>query len=165
MAYLKKEQYERRNENSAKRNIENSEKAVENGMTENQSELIVRLCCLRHDIHTNTRHIICGDEQGFKKQLVELNSEIHESGLIAMTFISHHVEDFIDIDTIDEAYDYEDENKPELGSDEYYEWYNSEYEKISAELEKLNTKIENYLSEIDSKYGTNFAPTGALRIF
>lgn len=53
MAYLNKEQYEYRREAAATRNLKNEQTAIENGMTENQADLISRLCSLRHEYHCN----------------------------------------------------------------------------------------------------------------
>ena len=149
MAYLTKEQYSRRNENAANRMAKNAENTA---LTEEQHEAISNLCTARHKLHSNMRHAIIEDYNGLKKAIVNANVAIYECGLTPMSFIGTDRSDYIDIDSLNEI--------------EYTkEEYDSEYERISNELEKLNSKIEDYLSEIDSKYSTNYAPTGAQRMF
>lgn len=149
MAYLTKEQYRRRNENAANRMIKNAENT---SLTEEQHYAISNLCTARHELHSNKRHAIIEDYKGLKRAIVSANRAILESGIEPMNFVPTDSSDYIDIDSLNEL-DYEEEE------------YNSEYERISGELELLNNKIEKYLFEIDSKYNTNYAPTGAQRIF
>lgn len=149
MAHLTKEDYSKRNENAAKRMLENSKN---DSLTEKQHEAISMLCTARHELHSNKRHAIIEDYKGLKQAIVSANIAILESGIKPMDFVGTDSSDYIDIDSLNEIEYTEDE-------------YESEYERISNELEELNEKIENYLSEIDSKYGTNYAPTGAQRVF
>lgn len=62
MAYLNKEQYEYRREAAAARNAKNESVAVENGMTEQQADLISRLCSLRHELHCSMDDIVKGND-------------------------------------------------------------------------------------------------------
>ena len=149
MAHLTKEQYNRRSENAAIRMAKNAENT---SLTEEQHDALSMLCTARHELHSDKRHAITEDYKGLKQAIVTANIAISESGLQYMNFVGIDNSDYIDIDSLNEIEYEEDE-------------YDSEYERISNELENLNTKIENYLSEIDSKYGTNYAPTGAQRIF
>ena len=149
MAHLTKEDYSRRNENAAKRILENSKN---DSLTEEQHEAISMLCTARHELHSNKRHAIIEDDKGLKQAIVFANVAILKSGIEPMNFVGTDSSDYIDIDSLNEL-DYEEED------------YDSEYERISSELETLNSKIEKYLSEIDNSYNTNYAPTGAQRIF
>jgi len=160
MSYLTKDQYERRNENAAKRMQENAE--IET-LTEEQHEALSELCSTRHDLHSDKRSVIVSDD-GTKKELVKINEQLLELDMPTMSFIPTDQADYIDIDDIDELLTIDDD-VPESGTDEYQNWYNTNYERISNELEELNKKIENYLAEIDEKFGTNYCPTGSLRIF
>lgn len=162
MAYLSKQQYDRRRENAAQRAIDNEAQAQQNGMTAEQAELISRLCSLRHDLHTNMDEVTKTDDNMIKRDLVNLNSEIAASGLPYVECIPTETEDFIDIDTIDGLYDYGDVPKDDA---ERKQWYEENYERIYKELEDLNTNIEHYLADIDKQYNTHYAPTGALRNF
>lgn len=161
MAHISKEQYDRRRENAVVRNLSNERIAVENGMTQEQAELISELCSMRHELHTNMDEVVKNDGQHIKKSILDINADIAESGLDCMSFIPSDKDDYIDIDTIDEMYEWDE--VPE-SDDERQAWYDNNYQRIYDELEDLNHKIEGYLSHIDKKYRTSFCPTGALRI-
>lgn len=163
MAHLTRQQYDRRRENAAQRAIDNEQTAQQNGMTAEQAELISRLCSLRHELHTNTDHVVKSDEKRIKKSILYVNADIEESGLDPMDFVPSSKDDYIDIDTIEEMYEWDE--VPEPGTDEWQEWYDDNYQRIYDELETLNKNIEAYLAEIDNKYNTSYCPTGALRIF
>ena len=150
MAYLSKEQYSRRNENAAKRMVENAKNIA---LTEEQHEALAELCSARHDLHSNKRQVIIDDYNNYKQNIVYANIKLLESGLIPMYFVGTDESDYIDIDSFSEFELQDDEN------------FDDEYFRISEELEDLNSKIEAYLSEIDKTYNTNYAPTGAQRIF
>lgn len=159
---LKKEQYDYRRESAASRNADNEEIAVRNGMEQEQAELITKLCSMRHDLHCSTRDIASGDESGMLNELVSLNIRIKESGFTPMDFVPSDEEDFIDIDSIDLLKEMGE--TPDSDSDEYNTWLADTLDRIERELCTLNDKIEDYLRNIDQKYSTQFAPTGALRM-
>lgn len=164
MAYLKKEQYAYRRESAARRAAANEEIAIQNGMTEEQAELISELCSLRHELHTNMDKVTINDSNiNIKPQLVELARKIDNSGLPQVPCIPIAEGDYIDIDDIDELF--ETEHWPESGTDEWQNKYDDEYQRIYGELEQLNNDIESYLADIDKQYKTSWCPTGALRIF
>lgn len=151
MGYLTKEQHDRRTMNAARRNENNYTTAIENGLTEYQAALINKLCSIRHQMHCNVDRLIV-DNSEISKDLILLNVEMKKNG-IEMSFIPSSDDDFIDIDdfnTLDEI------------GDEYDK--EDEYARIYSEWEEINRKIENFLHSIDIMFGTNFAPTGALRI-
>ena len=160
MAYLSKEQYAYRRESAARRNINNMEIAVENGMTEEQAELIYELCSTRHELHTS------GNSKYYNntyecRDLIDLNIRIEESGLDPMDFVPTDKYDYIDIDDFDTLF--ETEQVPD-DDDERDKWYEEHFEEISEQWEELNGNIERYLKEIDKKYNTSFCPIGALRV-
>ena len=159
---LKKEQYDYRRESAANRNADNEETAARNGMEQGQAELITELCSMRHDLHCSIRDIATGDEGGMLNELVRLNIRIKESGFTPMDFVPSDEEDFIDIDSI--ALLEEMGEAPDSDSDEYDTWLADTLDRIEGELCGLNGKIEGYLRNIDRKYSTKFAPTGALRM-
>jgi len=161
MAYLTKEQYDRRRENAAARSIKNEEIAVENGMTEEQAGIISELCTARHEMHCNMDRLVHNNDK--LKDLIEINSRLRESGIDFMRFIPSYLDagEYIDIDDFDLLY--EIEKVPE-DDDERKEWYDSNYARIYDELSQLNDDIEKYLASIDERYHTHFCPTGALRI-
>lgn len=163
MAYLNKQQYEARERNAARRNAQNEEIGILNGMTEEQAELITDLCSLRHELHSSIDSLI-KSETDMGARLIRLNAAILESGLDCMDFIPTDEADYIDIDSIEGLHEYGEVPVPE-DDDERQEWYNSNYERIYDDWENLNSQIEGYLRDIDKRYGTAFAPTGKLRIF
>lgn len=161
MAYLNKAQYDRRRENAAARNLNNEQTAVENGMTQEQAELISELCSMRHDLHCNVDRLVNNNAKEVR-DLIELNIRIMNSGLNEMEFVPIDTCDFFDdIDSLDELFEIED---VPTDDDERQDWYDEKTAMIHSQWESLNSRIESYLKEIDKKYGTTFAPTGALRV-
>ena len=152
MAKISKEGYERKREWVARRMAVNAVKGGNSGLTEKQTDLLEELCSLRHDLHCNLGHVVHSDEQGLKKDLVEINVEIKSSGLPHMAFIpSSDTADYIDIDTIAELHEYGEFD------------YDEEFARIYGSLMKLHSQIEKYLSDIDKQYATDYCPTGATR--
>lgn len=160
MAYLNQKQYDYRRESAAARNLNNEEIAVEHGMSEEQAELISRLCAIRHEFHCNIDNIVKSADNDSMSDIVEIEKSINESGLPELDIVSM----LLDIDDLDGLiYEYGDD-VPEHDSQEFQDWYDDNYARISSELERINNSIEKYLSEIDAKYGTHWCPTGALRV-
>lgn len=138
MAHLNQKQYDYRRESAAARNSTNEEIAVQNGMSEEQAELISKLCAIRHDFHCNMDSLT-------------KSSEDHST--------------FDDIDDMNGLiYDYGDDVPEDHDSQEFQNWYDDNYARIHSELEGVNKAIEDYLRVIDKDYHTSFAPTGKLRI-
>ena len=160
MAYLDQKQYDYRRESAAARNLNNEEIAVEHGMSEEQAELISRLCAIRHEFHCNIDNIVKSADNDSISDIVEIEKSINESGLPELDIVSM----LLDIDDLDGLiYEYCDD-VPDHDSQEYQDWYDDNYARISSELEGINKSIEKYLSDIDAKYGTHWCPTGALRL-
>lgn len=164
MAYLNKEQYEYRREAAAARNAKNESVAVENGMTEQQADLISRLCSLRHELHCSMDDIVKGNDgaRDICKAFASLEDKMEKSGLPEFG-VSGQLEDMDDMDGL--TYYYGEDVPEDHDSDEFKEWYNREYKRVYDELSELHDSIEKYLKEIDEKYKTSFCPTGALRNF
>lgn len=160
MAYLNQKQYDYRRESAAARNLNNEEIAVEHGMSEEQAELISKLCAVRHGFHCNIDNIVKSADNDSMSDIVEIEKSINESGLPELDIVSM----LLDIDDLDGLiYEYGDD-VPDHDSQEFQDWYDDNYARISSELEGINNSIEKYLSEIDAKYGTHWCPTGALRV-
>lgn len=162
MAYLNQKQYDYRRESAAARNLNNEEIAVEHGMSEEQAELISRLCAIRHDFHCNIDSIVKGgDDNSISDEIENIEYGINESGLPELDIVSM----LLDIDDLDGlVYEYGEDVPEDHDSEEFQNWYDDNYARISSELEGINNSIEKYLSEIDAKYGTHWCPTGALRV-
>lgn len=164
MAYLTKEQYEYRREAAASRNAKNEKIAVENGMTEQQADLISRLCSLRHELHCCMDDIVKGGDiaSDILERFSLLEDEMEKIGLPELG-VSGSLEDLDDMDGL--IYYYGEDVPEDHDSDEFKDWYDEEYQRIYNELSNIHDSIEHYLKEIDEKYKTSFCPTGALRIF
>lgn len=164
MAYLNKEQYEYRREAAAARNVKNEKIAVDNGMTEQQADLISRLCSLRHELHCSMDDIVKGNDvaEDIRERFASLEDKMEESGLPEFG-VSGWLEDLDDMDGL--MYYYGEDVPEDHDSDEFKDWYNEEYQRIYNELSNIHDSIEHYLKEIDEKYKTSFCPTGALRNF
>ncbi len=131
-------------------------------LTEEQHDVLTELASIRHDFHVKMDDITKTDSGGIKKKLIKVNIELKQSGLDPIKSIPTSAEDYIDIDTIDELYEFDD--VPE-DDDERNEWYDDNYHRIYSELGELHNDIENYLLEIDKKHGTNYSPGGHTRIY
>lgn len=168
MAYLTKDDYRRREEAAARRNAKNAEKAVAEGMTEEQVELVSDLCSLRHELHCNIRSLVQGNDNGrIARRLVALNQELRLAGLPPMPHIPAYKEEYIDIDTIDEIEADPDafgEEIPDNGTEEYEIWRDDTCRRIYGEWAELHEGIEGYLANIDKRYGTAYCPAGIQRM-
>lgn len=161
MAYLNRKQYDYRRESAAARNLNNEEIAVEHGMSEEQAELISKLCAIRHTIHCNIDRIVKGGEDNsISHDIEDIEDVINESGLPELDITST----LYDIDDMNGLiYDYGDNVPEDHDSQEFQDWYDDNYERIYSELEDVNKNIELYLEKIDRQYGTHWCPTGQLR--
>ena len=161
MAHLNQKQYDYRRESAAARNLNNEEIAVEHGMSEEQAELISRLCAVRHEFHCNIDNIVKSADNDSMSDIVEIEKSINESGLPELDIVSM----LLDIDDLDGLiYEYGNDVPEDHDSQEFQDWYDDNYARIYSELEGINKSIEIYLSNIDAKYGTHWCPTGALRV-
>ena len=161
MAYLKQKQYDYRRESAAARNLNNEEIAVEHGMSEEQAELISRLCAIRHEFHCNIDNIVKSADNDSMSDIVEIEKSINESGLPELDIVSM----LLDIDDLDGLiYEYGNDVPEDHDSQEFQNWYDDNYARIYSELEEVNKSIEKYLANIDNQYGTRWCPTGQLRI-
>lgn len=161
MAYLNQKQYDYRRESAAARNLNNEEIAVEHGMSEEQAELISRLCAIRHEFHCNIDNIVKSADNDSMSGIVEIEKSINESGLPELDIVSM----LLDIDDLDGLiYEYGNDVPEYHDSEEFQNWYDDNYARIYSELEEVNKSIEKYLANIDNQYGTSWCPTGQLRI-
>lgn len=162
MAHLNQKQYDYRRESAAARNVTNEEIAVQNGMSEEQAELISKLCAIRHEFHCNMDSLTKSSEDHSTFDEIEnIEDAINESGLPQLNVASM----LLDIDDMNGLiYDYGDDVPEDHDSQEIQNWYDDNYARIYGELEGVNKAIEDYLRVIDKDYHTSFAPTGKLRI-
>ena len=169
MAYLTKEQYNYRRESAAQRMADNAE--IET-LTPEQHEILAELCALRHWLHSEVRPIsfyytshsdydtlteltsdLTGEERNFAKIIEETGIDFD------LTNLRNIISDLSVMDTdgyTEELSEDDDERKEQI------EEIISEYGRLQ---ENINTEIEKFLAQVDKEYGTNYCPTGALRIF
>lgn len=159
MAKLNKNEYNRRNENAARRMEANSKIKT---LNKDQHNALANLCKARHELHSNIENVIKSDLLDYKQNIVYANVLINESGIESMNFVGTDTSDYIDIDSVEEAKEFDE---VDIDDEDYQEWYDYTYNRIYQELENFNKNIEDYLKKIDEKYLTNYAPTGAQRIF
>lgn len=162
MAHLNQKQYDYRRESAAARNSTNEEIAVQNGMSEEQAELISKLCAIRHEFHCNMDSLTKSSEDHSTFDEIEnIEDAINESGLPQLNVASM----LLDADDMNGLiYEYGDDVPEDHDSQEFQDWYDDNYSRIHGELEGVNKAIEDYLRVIDKDYHTSFAPTGKLRI-
>lgn len=162
MAKLNKSQYDYRREAAAARNIDNEEIAMQNGMNEEQAELISKLCSIRHNFHCNMDSLAkSSEDNSIFEEIENVEDAINESGLPQLNVASM----LLDTDDMNGLiYEYGDDVPEDHDSQEFQDWYDDNYARIYDELEGVNKEIEDYLRVIDENYRTSFAPTGALRI-
>lgn len=162
MAKLNKSQYDYRREAAAARNIDNEEIAMQNGMNEEQAELISKLCSIRHNFHCNMDSLAkSSEDNSIFEEIENVEDAINESGLPQLNVASM----LLDTDDMNGLiYEYGDDVPEDHDSQEFQDWYDDNYARIYDELEGVNKEIEDYLRVIDENYHTSFAPTGALRI-
>ena len=155
MGYVNKEGYERKREYAARKHAEQKENC--NTLTEDQHDVISWLCGVRHYIHThmeayyNSEHsdhctlynYIYGDSR--------INAELVRVGLPVIQWTIDEFDTISDFDYYEGLTDFEDcETAKEAA-----------YTQISI----LHNQIEDYLYSIDKKHHTEYAPTGATRIY
>jgi len=158
MAHFTKEQYQRKSESAAIRMHKNAEN---NALTDEQHEAIRYLCTARHELHSNIHSCIKHQDNDYKQNIIKANIQLKEAGLQSIKGIGTDSSDYIDIDSIEEAIEVEGIDSDDEG---YMDWYDDAYYRIFHELEDLNKDIEKYLADIDAKFGTNYCPSGALRV-
>lgn len=164
MAKLNKEQYYRRAVNAERRNTNNEEIAISNGMPEHWAELIFTLCRVRHEMHCNIDKLVKSSEFDaieIRQSIVKVNSELRESGYDYIDSLPSSVGDYIEIDSIDDIYEFEDLPSDD---DEREKYLSDKYDEIYEQWSKVNNNIETYLLSIDKKYGTKWCPTGIQRM-
>lgn len=160
MARLSASEYEKRKANAELKMAKN---ALVLSLTEEQHDALATLCAARHNMHSSMDSCAKSTENGLLQDIIRANGEIRKAGLAPIPDIgTDDGDDFIDIDTIALARELENMDVDDEG---YSTWEEETYERIIEELESLNQTIEQYLAKIDAKYGTQYAPTGAQRIF
>ena len=164
MTYLTKDDYYRRELAAGRRMAQNA--AIET-LTHEQHDVISDFCSFRHKFHVEMSRIVFNNGDAFT-ELIRLNGEFQQLGLPILEGIPTYNDSYINIEDINSLMDYDEEySDVELDDDEEkkLEWIKKHYDRIYDELSDLHQKMEKHLERIDEKYGTRYAPTGALRVF
>ena len=155
MAYLSKEAYDRKREWAARKH--KKQKCV-TALSEEQHEVLAELCRIRHELHCNKDAFFITGRADYRSTRAYFPNEIGDGRInedlasVGLPIIrwSHSFLDF------------PDDNAWQEGG---YEDWDEAYEAARDMAEDLNSNIEDYLRNIDEEYGTEYAPSGATRIF
>lgn len=161
MAKLSREAYDGRREWAARRMAEN---AKIDSLTQEQHDLLAELCTFRHNLHCSWDSLANGNAQDIEAQI----SEYYEDTLSDRTrrLFGEAAYNLIDYNTT--ADDPEDVEEymgipTDLYNDDYNEWCERIREADFDLFSTINSEIESFLTRIDNKYGTSYAPSGATR--
>ena len=156
MDYIERKQmYEGKARYVERKNAENEEIGLENGLTEEQIKVIEELCAFRHKLHCNQDVLYYSEKSDHDYFENMLNNDIYEMlkrvnlPYQTMIFNTDDLED--DNVCFDLDYTHEDMENALLECLEF--------------ATRVNNKIEDYLRAIDKKYKTQFCPTGKSRLY
>jgi hypothetical protein len=174
MSYFAKDVYDGKAEFAARRMAEN---AKVKSLTPEQHEALAYLCSIRHEIHSAGVADMWND-QCVLFDLIHAEMRLNDLDLNCPYFYDEDgttedgylvtSDDYSDHDSDEwqEAHDdciddVDGEDDPDL------DYYILDYmqNKLGDQLEAMNRRIERYLRRIDEKYGTDYEPSGASRIF
>lgn len=116
-----------------KRNRENEEIGLENGLTENQIEAIENICRLRHEIHCTNASSVVSQNDNISEHLAEINRLIDENNLpkIDVDEYTYAYEWLDDLDWYEFKEDtrpkYYEQAKKKIGSDDENALYDLAY--------------------------------------
>lgn len=161
-----------------KRNRENEEIGLENGLTENQIEAIENICRLRHEIHCTDASSVVSQNDNITEYLKKINDEIRENNLPEIDVDEYtYLDDWLDDLCWDELAEetrppYYAKAQKEIDNgckdnidDLAYKLFFEDAVDVCGDIiEKINNKIEHWLRSIDEKYGTKYEPTGGQRL-
>jgi len=165
MAYLDKEAYDRKADYAGRRMAENAK--IET-LTEEQHDVLSWLCSLRHEMHSNQEDFFFNESGNYGKftdavnddrDVQSINGQLNMAKLPKIKW----TKDIYDYDTESEVYELEDHS--EYADDEWDELIDSKRREALRFAESVNADIEEYLRKIDEEHGTEYAPSGATRIF
>lgn len=151
MGIISKEGYHGKREWAAKRMEQN--KKIET-LTEEQHNLLAELCTFRHDLHHNWDSAWNDESQNFGVYCDGISIYNDDAGLPEKIKQAFGKEPF-------ERIDYPTSNTYELDDLTWEEGY----EQACDLFAQVNDEIETFLREIDKEHGTDYAPSGATRLF
>lgn len=151
MGIISKEGYRGKLEWAAKRMEQN--KKIET-LTEEQHDLLAELCAFRHDLHHNWDSAWNEESQNFDKYADNISVYNVKDGLPEKIKVSLGKAPFKRIDyPTASTYDLDDLT------------YEEGFDQACDLFIQVNEHIEEFLREIDREHGTDYAPSGATRLF
>ncbi len=150
MSKLNNEQYTYRKESAASKMAENKENC--NTLTEVQHDLIEEICTIRHEIHCDQDSVFNTESSSHNKFINFLDNINLKLKKVELNIINFN----IDFEMLITDFDYYEM--------ESFDSIEDAKEKSSEECTAINNDIELFLKNIDKKHGTNYCPTGSLRI-
>ena len=164
MAYLTKEEYERRNKNAAKKMAANKEIA-QGRLSDEQCELLEQLCKLRHEIHCLGASELFNSESNKSDTMNEIDGE-HLIYEVKKSFPQASIIQDIEISEIPSDMDWYEGLIDQEEYEEDFENYRQEsLEYLTNILHRWNEQVEEFLGIIDEEFGTSYRPTGWQRLF
>src|SRR4030042_301909 len=145
MAYISQEIYDRRRESAAQRMVNNAEV---NSLTSDQHELIAEVCTMRHNIHCAHEEIYNGQSL-FSREAMKWLEGINSRLVLILSPIKYMPSIEYYPSAEDRYCGVIDEEEEEENKEKFYNM-----------MRMLNSSIEEWLSSIDKKHRTNYAPTG-----
>ena len=171
MAILTKEQFAKRRENASKRNAENTEKAVENGLPREIGETLEWLCNRRHWLHCVDAESVYNSESSDYGEFYRFVQKEDDEIITLEQYFKKQV--FIvsqlTIEALPTDFDWteclDDEEKENIYDNDEEKYRLESLSKIMDFKNDINNQIEKFLNDIDAQYKTHYAPTGNQRIY
>ena len=164
MSYFDKSVYERKSDWAGKKNNEECEKGMKNGMTAEQAEAMKRLCADRHYIHTHAEELFYEESADYPRVTGLLDPDCGSTTESIWEYLKSAGFDnnlFADTSVLDDDHTYNQyEDSAEKNDEKMRQKALSE---CYVFIEKMNSKIENFMRSIDEKFGTEFCPSGKAR--
>jgi hypothetical protein len=180
MGFIDKDGYERKQAWAERRMAKNLEIDT---LTEEQHLALADLCRARHNFHSHS--------DDFWKGNSDYYNELENANLTLLEVNLPYIKGIISVEDIPYAEDYyyvlgdeerekwenragelnkqavESRKRPFMWLDGRWLWQEESgaYDEFWDCFDKINDAVEKYLAEIDKKYGTDYCPSGATRIF
>lgn len=171
MAILTKEEFDKRRENAAKRNAENTNIAVENGLPREIGETLEWLCNRRHWLHCVAAESVYNSESSDYDEFYHFVQKEYDEIITLEEYFKKPVFTVsqLTIEALPTDYDWsqclDDEEKENIYDDDEEKYRLESLSKIMDFKNNVNNQIEKFLADIDAQYKTHYAPTGNQRIY
>lgn len=171
MAILTKEEFDKRNENASKRNAENTNIAVENGLPREIGETLEWLCNRRHWFHCLDVESVYNSESSEYGNFYHFVQKEDDEIIKLEEYFNKPVFTVsqLTIEALPTDYDWneclDDEEKENIYDDDEEKYRLESLSKIMDFKNNINNQIEKFLTDIDTQFKTSYAPTGQQRIY